>query len=142
MLKNSQGSSLLMVTFFTCIMSLMALGIWRNSMHVLEASLARVSYAQRIKSLEGLLQCGVELGIENYAQLMHRAQQEIMLECPAWFGQQGIEYKGAVYFKARQGYIEVRATLAQKDTIISAVRCHVRALPETKTYVLESWKME
>lgn len=121
-------------------MSLMALGIWRNSMHALEASLARVSYVQRVKSCEGLLQCGVELGIENYAQLMQRAQQEMLLECPAWLKHQDKEYSGTLHFKARQEYIEIRATLAQGNVIVCALQCHVRAQPEN-IYAIESWKI-
>ena len=140
MAKNNRGSSLLMVMFFSCIMSLMVLGVWRNTMHTLEASLAHVEYGQIISSTEGLLHCALELGVENYGTLMQRTQ-EVSLDFPAWFSQQGRSYKGKVYFNARKKHLEVRATLVYRGKIVCVMRCSLKNAPEGM-YVIEAWAID
>lgn len=129
MARLNQGSSLLMVICFTGAISLMVLGVWRATMFTFEACLARVAYAQVLKSTEGLLNGAIELGVENYEKLMQNTQ-EISLENPEWFAQQGVQYVGTMYFHAQKEYLLVRATIGNNGSVRCALRCHVVKNPQ------------
>ena len=129
MAKHTNGSSLLMVICFTGAVSLMVLGVWRNTMYTLEAALARMAYAQSLKSTEGLLNVAIEVGIENYEKLM-KSTQETSIEMPAWFTGHGKAHTGIISLSAQKEHLMARATLKNTDTMRCALRCHITKEPE------------